>query len=667
MSHPRNKVLLGMVLQQAGLVSAEQVKQALKQQKEINCGLKIGEILVIQGRLNSKTADFFAERWSSLLGQKPQQPIGQYLKQAGLLNEQQIRVILDEQKKTEQKFGELAIAKGWLRRTTLDFFLKYLMSEHSERSKTIDLRPNKSVNLQEVNASPHNNNNIIAVHESVLESAAQLDSSQKVHEGFLKIKRKLLNIEDQDVHSEIALNRVLFWTGGNSHLTQKLFTLISENKNILTSGKEAKEIDYLVKTKILDNWKDSILGLHFKTIQDRLVNNRQYRPNQLLLLYQRILKEPVLADDSQEQQELLNLGLAVRQQHQLVVANRIYQAVFNLGWVIETLNHQSNNSGLEDSLPFQPQKSDTMVAPPQTRQTKNNPFKLKNILLLLTLIGLLSIFISNITKLTTVKFAFQQGNEFLKQKSFNEAIEQYNKLLNIDSNYFQAWTNRGYALAGIKKYEEMRDSCSTATIIEPSAVYAWNCLGEALHNLQKYEEAVTAFDKAIALNKTDPIFLINKSEALSALDQQKASIEAIQEAIKVLEKIEAIEGKEDIAGEFAVALTFLGNGYRKQKRYQDAINAYERATSYAPEYFPAQLGKGIALEMARRSSQAKQEFQRILENTKLSEAQHAQAWFHLGKSLCNSAQYDSGIAAFEQSIKLKPDYQIAAEAKKQCR
>ena len=664
MSHPRNKVPLGIVLQQAGLVSAPEVKQALIQQKQTQGSLKIGEILAAQGHINSETADFFAERWSRLLIEKDRQPIGQYLKQAALLNEQQIQVILNEQKKTEQRFGELAIAKGWLKQTTIDFFLRYLMPDSPARPKVLDANEQKWSNYLGVDAA-NQEKSAISVEEPLSKSVEQLDYSQKVHEGFLNIKRRLLKIEGQDTYPERALERVLFWTGGKSFLTRQIFGLISANKIEFTPGKEEEQIDYIVKTKVLKSDGDSSFNIHFKSIQDRLLNNQQYSPHKLLLLYQNILTEPVSADGSQEQQELLNLGLVVRQHHKLVPANPIYKLVFDLDWTAEALNQSTD---LENNVEHQEQDSVPIIVPPEENyRATDNPFKLRNLLILLTLIGLLTIFFRNISRRMTVRLAFQEGNELLKQKSFSEAVEQYNKLLNIDSNYFQAWTNRGYALAGIQKYEEMRESCSTATIIDPTAVYAWNCQGEALHNLQRYEEAVAAFDKAIALNKTDPIFLINKSEALSALNQQEASIEAIKGAIKVLEKIETIKGREEIGGEFAVALTFLGNSYRKQKQYQNAVDAYNRAITYASDYFPAQIGKGISLNQAQRYSEAQQEFELILKNTQLSEAQQAQTWFHLGKTLCSSTQYDSGIRAFEQSLELKPDYKIAEEAKKLCR
>lgn len=134
MSHSRNKVPLGIVLQQAGLVSAEQVKQAPKQQAQ-DRSQKIGKILADRGYIDPQTADFFAERWFNLVEEKPKQPRGQYFRQAALLSTERIQIILHEQKQTKLMFGKLAISKGWLRQTTVNFFLRHLILGSSAKSE----------------------------------------------------------------------------------------------------------------------------------------------------------------------------------------------------------------------------------------------------------------------------------------------------------------------------------------------------------------------------------------------------------------------------------------------------------------------------------------------------------------------------------------------------
>ncbi len=41
-------------------------------------------------------------------------------------------------------------------------------------------------------------------------------------------------------------------------------------------------------------------------------------------------------------------------------------------------------------------------------------------------------------------------------------------------------------------------------------------------------------------------------------------------------------------------------------------------------------------------------------------------WYYLGLSLCEFRQSERAIAAFDQALKLKPDYQAAEQGKKAC-
>jgi hypothetical protein len=117
--------LLGEILQQAALISQQQVQLALREQKDYH-HLKIGEILALHGWIDQETANFFAQQWLELLKSPRSYPIGHYLQQACLLDEKQIQRILTEQKRLNLPFGELAVLDGFLKPQTRDFFLENL-------------------------------------------------------------------------------------------------------------------------------------------------------------------------------------------------------------------------------------------------------------------------------------------------------------------------------------------------------------------------------------------------------------------------------------------------------------------------------------------------------------------------------------------------------------
>jgi ABC-type branched-subunit amino acid transport system substrate-binding protein len=139
-------------------------------------------------------------------------------------------------------------------------------------------------------------------------------------------------LEGKAQNSQAVLKEVLGWTGGQPFLTQKLCSLIAATNTLIPKGKEAKAVERLVKTRILNHWETQDEPEHLRTIRDRLLGD----PDQLKLLrlYRQILlKGHLLSDSSAEQMSLRLSGVVVRRAENLYVYNRIYQSLFNLNWV----------------------------------------------------------------------------------------------------------------------------------------------------------------------------------------------------------------------------------------------------------------------------------------------------------------------------------------------
>jgi len=120
---PNSNRPLGEVLIEAGLITASQIEFALQLQSSSK--MRVGEILASHNWIEQQTADFFAEKWGKLLKQKQKKPLIYYFRSAGLLNEQQIAVLIREQKQQSKpkRFHRLAVEKGFLNQITVDFFL----------------------------------------------------------------------------------------------------------------------------------------------------------------------------------------------------------------------------------------------------------------------------------------------------------------------------------------------------------------------------------------------------------------------------------------------------------------------------------------------------------------------------------------------------------------
>ncbi|MBW3585055.1 MAG: AAA-like domain-containing protein [Cyanobacteria bacterium 0813] len=153
-----------------------------------------------------------------------------------------------------------------------------------------------------------------------------------------------------------VLREVLYWTGGQPFLTQKLCKLLLENPQLIPNspppappwqgGEEdaaapcqggeketihtSKEwVEKVVRLKIVDNWETQDVPEHLSTIRDRLFKENQ-RIVRRLGLYQQILEQAeIVPDGSGEQMELRLSGLIVKRREKLTISNPIYEAVFN--------------------------------------------------------------------------------------------------------------------------------------------------------------------------------------------------------------------------------------------------------------------------------------------------------------------------------------------------
>ena len=106
--------------------------QVALMEQEIYSHLRFGEILALHGWITQKTADFFAEDLINLSKRPQPIKIGDYLSQADLLTKKDINDILDEQFELGIKFGSMAVLKGCIKQETLEFFLKYFVGQKTE-------------------------------------------------------------------------------------------------------------------------------------------------------------------------------------------------------------------------------------------------------------------------------------------------------------------------------------------------------------------------------------------------------------------------------------------------------------------------------------------------------------------------------------------------------
>lgn len=138
--------------------------------------------------------------------------------------------------------------------------------------------------------------------------------------------------------TEAVMKQILYWTGGQPFLTQKLCKLMVENSEKAHPHSVEEVVEEVVREKIIKKWISHDNPAHLQTIRDRIIESKQ--ASDLLELYRKILRlKEVHSKDTSEVSELVLSGIVIKIDGKLKVYNRIYQEIFNQKWIENQLNN----------------------------------------------------------------------------------------------------------------------------------------------------------------------------------------------------------------------------------------------------------------------------------------------------------------------------------------
>jgi tetratricopeptide (TPR) repeat protein len=129
---------------------------------------------------------------------------------------------------------------------------------------------------------------------------------------------------------------------------------------------------------------------------------------------------------------------------------------------------------------------------------------------------------------------FEQGNAFMKNKTYAEALRVYDKAISIEPEYFEAWNGKADALNRVQQFDEALKASDRVLIIKSDYVPGWINRGYILYNLGRYDEELKAYETAVTL---DPA----SSEAWFNIGYSLAGMKRYDEAIAAFNKVETLD------------------------------------------------------------------------------------------------------------------------------
>ncbi|MCZ9999553.1 tetratricopeptide repeat protein [Brachyspira hyodysenteriae] len=237
---------------------------------------------------------------------------------------------------------------------------------------------------------------------------------------------------------------------------------------------------------------------------------------------------------------------------------------------------------------------------------------------------------------------FNRGLEKIESKLYEEAIEDFNKIIELNPKDRDAYFFRGLTKTGLKLYEEAIEDFNEAIKLNLKNWESYFARGVSKSSLKLYEEAIEDFNKSIELNSDNEEAYFNRGIA-------KVKLARYEEAIVDFNKTIKLNPDNEEA--------YFNRGIAKVKlaRYEEAIVDFNKSIELNPKNEKAYFNRGIEKIKLARYEEAIVDFNKAIKLNK----NYEKAYSNRGIAKVKLARYEKAIVDFNKSIELNPDNEEA--------
>ncbi len=229
------------------------------------------------------------------------------------------------------------------------------------------------------------------------------------------------------------------------------------------------------------------------------------------------------------------------------------------------------------------------------------------LLILLVLAGCVTTTGPTIDKSKMAEGYYTRGLSYLQERNLELASVEFNRSIETDHTYKQAYYGLGIISDYQGKFEDSQKYYKQAIDLDPNFSEAYNALGVVYFKQQKWKEAITSFNKALEnkLYTTPHIPLINLGDLYMAQKDYPKAIEAYSES------------KQFANLEFTIQK--LGTALFEAGRVNDAIREFQEGVAMAPQNATMRFSLAVAFLKNGNKKSALSEFKRAADLAPKSE------------------------------------------------
>lgn len=231
------------------------------------------------------------------------------------------------------------------------------------------------------------------------------------------------------------------------------------------------------------------------------------------------------------------------------------------------------------------------------------------------------------------------GSALSAEGRFSEAIDNFDKALQLDPDDFLAYSNRGSVLEKTGRFSEALADFDRAIGRNPKGRIAYFNRGSTLAKMGKFEEAIMDFDRVIALAPDDYLAYSSRAAAFERIGE-------IDKAISDLDRVIAIYPA------YSEAYARKGVLYGLKGFMDEAIRWLSRSIEMQPDFVYAYFNRAVAYSLLQRRREAREDFTRVIS----LDPYFVEAYTKRGDLSLSMGDTGSAISDFRRACDLGNEY-----------
>jgi protein O-mannosyl-transferase len=232
-----------------------------------------------------------------------------------------------------------------------------------------------------------------------------------------------------------------------------------------------------------------------------------------------------------------------------------------------------------------------------------------------------------------------RGIDQMNRGDLDQAIEDYNKAIEIHPDSPLGYNNRGDAYLNQGDFEQAISDYTRAMELDPRFVEAYYNRGTAYLKLGEFPQALADFDMAIRVNPDYSRAYYNRGTIYLKQGDAEAAIQDFSRAIQ-------------IDPDYAQAYNNRGNLFLKQGDFEGAMSDFNRALKANPGIPEIYNNRGNIYMARGQLNEAVKDFNKALELN----PNYASVYCNRGMAFEEAGDHGRAIADYDRAIELNPGF-----------